>query len=43
MVISVWRMMIKKKKNKKVKSIVTIRPRGDFNVNRMDDDTGLNT
>ena len=42
MVISVWIMMIKKKK-KTVKAIVTIRPRGDFNVNRMDDDTGLNT
>lgn len=42
MVISVWRMMIKKKK-KTVKAIVTIRPRGDFNVNRIDDDTGLNT
>lgn len=43
MVISVWRMMIKKKKKKTVKAIVTIRPRGDFNVNRIDGDTGLNT
>lgn len=45
MVINVWRMMIKKKKT--VKAIVTItltiRPRRDFNVNRMDDDIGLNT
>lgn len=41
MVINVWRMMIKKKKT--VKAIVTVRPRGDFSVNRMDGDIGLNT
>ena len=40
MVINVWRMMTLKKT---VKAIVTIRPRGDLNVNRIDDDTGLNT